>query len=173
VTRSTVTPSTTNTSVNTSGLTNGIAVTGVISGNNLVYVGGDVPTGTIDQLTGNATTTYARTSGWSTPVQGPSSGLSTPAGVASDGANNVWTINSGASSMVEVGSAKQALSPSGGFQKSSTYLGSGKSIVIDQSGNVWIGLNGANSITEIVGAAVPVYQPYARALAAGAFQTIP
>ena len=103
----------------------------------------------------------------------PFGGLSAPAAVVSDGAMNVWTINNTTNSVVEAGANFQAISGTTGFQKSSTYLGSGRSMVIDQAGNVWIGLDGTNSITEIVGAAVPVYQPYATGLKGGLFQTIP
>jgi hypothetical protein len=110
-------------------------------------------------------------SGW------PVTTLSTPAAVASDGAQNVWTINNapGANSVVELSVAAQPLSPVTGFQKDASYLGSGRSLVIDSSGNLRIGLDGANSITEIVGAAVPVSQPYSGALNPTnlGFQTIP
>jgi hypothetical protein len=45
------------------------------------------------------------------------------------------------------------------------------------SGDVWVAGTGSgtpsNSITEIVGAAVPVYQPYATGLSNGRFQHIP
>ena len=75
--------------------------------------------------------------------------------------------------MVEVGVGQQLLSPAGGFQKDASYLAGGRSLVIDSSGDVWIGLDGSNSITEIVGAAVPVYQPYALGLNNGRFETIP
>jgi hypothetical protein len=114
-------------------------------------------------------TTYTQTTGW------PVTGLSTPAAVASDGAQNAWTVNNGSSSVFEIGIGKQQLSPAAGFQKSSTYLGSARSLAIDSSGNVWIGLDNANSITEIVGAAVPVVQPFSDALKAVpiTFQTIP
>ena len=148
--------------------TYGLSVSAVVSGQNYVFLDSDGSSNSVSLIQGSGTS-YNSAGGW------PATGLSTPAGIASDGAQNVWAINnaSGANSIVEVGLAKQALSPAGGFVKSSTYLGGGRSLVIDQAGNVWIGLDGANSITEIVGAAVPVYQPYANAIAAGKFQTIP
>ncbi len=153
--------------ITTPSTTYGITVTGAISGgNNLVYVsedGGNF----LDQFQGGVATTYSEDTNW--PVAG---GIA-PAEIASDGAKNVWTIDNGANAVVEVGANLQALSPTGGFQKSAGYLGSGTAITIDQAGNVWIGLNGVNAITELVGAAVPVYQPYATALRGGFFQIIP
>lgn len=150
--------------------TYGLSVTAVPSGGsqNYVFIDADGSSNSVSLLQGSGTS-YTSVGGW------PATGLSTPVGVASDGAQNVWAINNlaGANSIVEIGLAKQALSPAGGFVKSSTYLGGGRSLVIDQAGNVWVGLDGANSITEIVGAAVPVYQPYAGAISAGRFQTIP
>jgi hypothetical protein len=155
--------------ITTPSTTYGITVTAAVSGsNNLVYVSED-GANFLDQFQGGPATTYSEDANW------PVAGGITPAEVASDGAKNVWTIDNGANAVVEVGANLQALSPSGGFQKSAGYLGSGTAITIDQAGNVWIGLNGANAITEIVGAAVPVYQPYATALkgSGNLFQTIP
>jgi hypothetical protein len=115
------------------------------------------------------TGTYTQITGW------PVTGLSTPVGVAADGAQNVWTVNNftGANSVFEIGVGKQALSPAAGFQKTAAFLGNARSLVIDPSGNVWIGLDGANSVTQIVGAAVPVVQPFSNALKNNTFQTIP
>jgi hypothetical protein len=114
-------------------------------------------------------TKYSSVTGWSV------TGLSAPAAVATDGAQNVWTINNsaGANSLFASGAGLQTISPATGFQKSATYLGSGRSLVIDQSGNVWIGLDGADSVTQVVGAAVPVWQPYANGLLVNHFQVIP
>jgi hypothetical protein len=141
-----------------------------VSGLNYVYVGAQGSSNSLSVLHGSGTS-YSSASGW------PVTTLSTPAAVASDGAQNVWTINNapGANSVVELSVAAQPLSPVTGFQKDASYLGSGRSLVIDSSGNLWIGLDGANSITEIVGAAVPVSQPYSGALNPTnlGFQTIP
>ncbi|CAN5473063.1 hypothetical protein BH10ACI4_BH10ACI4_26630 [soil metagenome] len=114
-------------------------------------------------------TSYTSVGGW------PVTGLSTPTAVVSDGAQNVWTLNNanGANSLFATGISQQSISPATGFVKPASYLGGGRSMVIDQSGNLWIGLDGTNSITEIVGAAVPVTQPYATAIARGTFQQIP
>jgi hypothetical protein len=46
-------------------------------------------------------------------------------------------------------------------------------LVIDQAGNVWVAGDGASFITEIVGAAVPLYQPYSMGLTNGRYQAIP
>jgi hypothetical protein len=137
---------------------------------NSVYFSAGTSSNSVSLFQGGPTTTYASVTGW--PI---TSGLNNPAAVAVDGAQNVWAINNfaGADSVVEIGAAKQLLSGTTGFVKAATYLGSGRSLVIDSSGNVWIGLDGANSVTEIVGAAVPVYQPYALGLKEGTFQTIP
>ena len=133
-----------------------------------VFIDADGTSNSMSLLQGSGNS-YTLASGW------PATGFSTPAAIASDGAQNIWTINNGvgANSLVEVGLGQQQLSPSNGFQKDASYLAKGRSLVIDSSGNVWVGLDGSNSITEIVGAAVPVYQPYALGLHNGQFQRIP
>ena len=149
----------------------GLSLSAYLSGTskNYVYVGAQGSSNSLSVLQG-AGTSYSAVSGW--PVT-----ISNPTAVASDGAQNVWTINNatGANSVIELSVAAQPLSPATGFQKDASYLGSGHSLVIDSSGNVWVGLDGANSITEIVGAAVPVWQPYSGGLdpTAVRFQTIP
>lgn len=152
----------------TDGPTYGLSVSAVNGSRNSIFVGAAGTTNSVSLLQGSGTS-YALASGW------PATGLSTPAAVASDGAQNVWTINNahGANSIAEVGVGKQQLSHAGGFQKDAAYLGGGRSLVIDSSGNVWVGLDGSNSITEIVGAAVPVYQPYALGLHNGHFESAP
>jgi hypothetical protein len=149
----------------------GLSVTAKNAGgtSNFVYTSSqDGSAMTLDQGLG-ITYGSSSVSGW------PVTHLSAPTAVATDGAQNVWSINnaSGANSVFAAGYNLQTISPVTGFQKSATYLGSGRSIVIDQSGNVWIGLDGANSITQIVGAAVPVWQPYANGLFVNHFQVIP
>jgi hypothetical protein len=161
----------TNTSVTTSGPTYGIAATPIqtVAGpvtRNSIFVSMDGASLTLYQ---GLNTSYAQVTGW------PVTGLSTPTSVAADGAQNVWTVNNlaGANSVFEIGIGKQQLSPAAGFVKDAVYLGNARSLVIDPSGNVWIGRDGANSVTQIVGAAVPVVQPFSLGLKTGFFQTIP
>jgi hypothetical protein len=164
------------TAITTVGPTYGIGVTPFITvgtapsthQQNSVYFSAGTGTSSVSLFQGGPATTYGSVTGW--PI---TSGLSTPAALAVDGAQNVWAINNGAPSVVEIGASKQLLSGSTGFVKDVSYLGSGRSLVIDSSGNVWIGLDGATSVTEIVGAAVPVYQPYALGLHNSTFQIMP
>ena len=104
-------------------------------------------------------------------------GIATPTSIAVDGRLNVWIPNSatGNTSVSELGSANGALglSPSTGFQKDATYLTSGRALAVDQAGNVWVAGDGINFVTEIVGAGVPIFQPYSLGLQKGRFQTIP
>ncbi len=101
-------------------------------------------------------------------------GLSGPVDIALDGAQNVWAANSGGglSAFSKFG---VSLTSTTGFQKDPSYLGGQNSIIIDTSGNIWLGLSGGTSITEIVGGAVPVYQPYSNGLqpVTNRFQTLP
>jgi hypothetical protein len=156
--------------INTGSTTNtyGITITAAVAGSNFVYLSED-GANFLDQFQEGTGASYSEVPSW------PVAGGTAPAEVVSDGARNVWTIDNGSNAIVEVGANLQALSPSGGFQQSAGFQGSGTAITIDQAGNVWIGLNGANAITEIVGAAVPVYQPYATGLKGSGsnFQTIP
>ena len=150
-----------------------------------IYVSSTNTNSSISVLAGSGTT-YSMLSGF--PATAGTSGLSQPTAVALDGRSNVWTANltpnsgSGLNSLSEISQKGVALFPngtvSGGLQLDPTYLSAGRSIIIDQSGNVWVANEGpagtpANFITEIVGAAVPVYQPYARGLANGRFQNMP
>jgi hypothetical protein len=106
-------------------------------------------------------------------------GIATPTSIAVDGRLNVWIPNNangtGTGSVSVLGSANGALelSPSTGYQKASAYLNSGRALAVDQAGNVWVAGDGANFITEIVGAGVPIFQPYSLGLQKGRFQTIP
>jgi hypothetical protein len=128
----------------------------------------------VANLTGSGTS-YASVATW--PTTAGLGGLKNPTGIAIDGRFNIWTANNttsgGLGSLSEISAANNALSPSTGFQKSSSYLIDSRAIVIDQSGNVWVGGDGDNFVTEIVGAAVPVFQPYSNGLFSGRFQTIP
>ncbi|MBB5345313.1 hypothetical protein [Tunturibacter empetritectus] len=131
-------------------------------------------------------TGLSATSGYTAPINGgypyvtPATiGVATPTAIAVDGRLNVWIPNNangtGTGSVSELGSANTAtgLSPSTGFQKSSSFLTSGRASVVDQAGNVWVAGDGANFITEIVGGGVPIFQPYALGLKNGRFQAIP
>ncbi len=106
------------------------------------------------------------------PVTG--GGLGSPVDIALDGAQNVWAANAsgGLSAFSKLG---VALTPSTGFQKDASFLGPQNALAIDTSGNIWLGLANSNTITEIVGGAVPVYQPYSNGLqpVTNRFQTLP
>jgi hypothetical protein len=125
-------------------------------------------------------------------VASPLAGINQPIAITLDGASNVWAVNMLANTnpafatdptapptqfgISEATPSGVPLSPdtgSGAFQKPASYLnpGSNSGIIVDQSGNVWIAGGGAmnNFITEIVGAGVPLYQPYAQGLANGRF----
>jgi hypothetical protein len=108
--------------------------------------------------------------------------------MATDGRYNIWAVNttpnagSGLVSLSEVSITGSALfsngTDNGGLQIDSSNLSVGRSLVIDQSGNVWIANEGTSGtpgtfLTEIVGAAVPVYQPYSLGLTNGRFQALP
>ena len=109
-------------------------------------------------------------------------GINSPTSIAVDGRANVWGVNNasdtgtGLYAASEVNSVGGSLSSdtttSGGFQLGSSFLNGGNALAIDLSGNVWLAGSG-NSITELVGSAVPVYQPFSLGLQQGRFQTIP
>jgi sugar lactone lactonase YvrE len=101
-------------------------------------------------------------------------GISAPTGIAVDGRSNTWIPNSGSPSVSEISFfGPNSLSPSTGFQKDPTFLNASNAVAVDQAGNVWVAGTGNNFITEIVGGAVPMYQPYAIGIAIGRFQAIP
>jgi hypothetical protein len=129
-------------------------------------------------------------------VASPTGGLNQPTAITLDGASNVWSVNMLPNTnpafatdptapatqfgISEGGINGTPLSPdssSGAFQKPASFLspGSQSGIMVDQSGNVWIAGGGAtnNFITEIVGAGVPLYQPYAQGLENGRFGSQP
>jgi hypothetical protein len=125
---------------------------------------------------------FSVTSGW--PTSAGLAGLNNPTAIALDGRNNVWTANNAANSVSGLDSVSavsylgNAMLPNGtsagGRQFSSDFLSGGRATVIDLSGNVWVAGDGTpNSITEIVGAAVPIYQPYSVGLSNGRFQRLP
>jgi hypothetical protein len=95
-----------------------------------------------------------------------------------DGRANAWIPNSGAPSLSEITefgtNEASPLTPPTGFQKGVTYLNASQAVAVDWAGNVWVAGGSVNTfVTEIIGAAVPLYQPYAVGLANGRFQTIP
>lgn len=104
-------------------------------------------------------------------------GINKPTGISVDGRSNIWIPNSGngtsTGSVSQVSVYGGAMSPSTGFQKTSSFLNSSSASIVDQAGNVWIVGTGNDFITEIVGEGVPIYQPYAVGLANGRFQSIP
>jgi hypothetical protein len=78
-----------------------------------------------------------------TPTNYTAATLSTPTGIAIDHSGNVWVSNS--SSVVEISSTGNLISPAAGYSNSSTtgLLG----VAIDGAGNAWV--SGPSSIAEI------------------------
>ena len=111
------------------------------------------------------------------PFPGTTAGVNGATAMVTDPQFNVWVpnFNNGTStgSVSEFSRGPVAISPSTGFQKAPSYLNSSNSVVIDQAGNLWIAGSGNAFLTEIVGASVPVFQPYALGLQNGRFQQIP
>jgi len=163
------------TTINTSGDSYGIS----LSHDNRLFIS-SIDSGAIDGLVLSAGpgSPYTNISGF--PFNTPGTiGIATPTSISVDGRLNVWIPNNsngtGTGSVSELGSQGTAtgLSPSTGFQKDASYLTSGRALAVDQAGNVWVAGDGANFITEIVGAGVPIFQPYSVGLHNGRFQTIP
>jgi len=125
-------------------------------------------TGAITQFVNNQAN-YPVASGF--PFTG--AGISAPTEIAIDGRSNTWIPNNANGSISEISTFGGAITPTTGYQKASTFLNSSRALAIDQAGNVWIAGDGNSFVTEIVGAAVPIYQPYAVGLSNGRFQTIP
>jgi hypothetical protein len=100
-------------------------------------------------------------------------GISGPTFITVDGRSNVWLPNNMTNSLSEISLAPRSLSSTTGFQKSSTYLNAGRAAIVDQAGNLWTVGNGNNFVTEVVGAAVPIFQPYTLGIIKGRFQTVP
>lgn len=162
---------------NAAGITVGPGTTGA-------FVASDAASA-VTFLTGSGTN-YSPAGGW--PNLSGVAGLLNPTAVAVDGRLNVWAINgtansgSGLYSVTEVSSGGAPLfnsgTTAGGRQFDGSFLINGRSMIIDMSGNVWLAGTGSGgtpstSITEIVGAAVPVYQPFSVGLSNGRFQNIP
>jgi hypothetical protein len=128
-------------------------------------------TNAANALTFNGTSWVSLGGGW--PYTATTAGISSPTGLSVDGRGNTILPN-GNSSFSELSLfGANPLSPATGFQKSSTVLNGNKASVVDQAGNIWVAGSGNNFVTEILGAAVPIYQPYAVGLANGRFQQLP
>ncbi len=134
-----------------------------------------IDTGAITELVKSGST-YVTASGFPFTAAA-SAGINAPKGLSIDGRSNSWIPNSGAPTLSEItafGSNASPLSPSTGFQKDVTYLNASQAVAVDQAGNVWVAGGSVNTfVTEIIGAAVPLYQPYAVGIVNGRFQTIP
>lgn len=143
-----------------------------------VFISSMGPDNLVTHLVGTGTN-YSAPSGW--PTAAGFGGINGPAAIAIDGRENVWVPNNttlpGFGSASEISAGAAALSPAvTGFQKTSSVLSPGRASAVDQAGNVWIAGDGpSNYLTEIVGAGVPIYQPYAKGLvpSVSRFQTIP
>jgi hypothetical protein len=142
-------------------------------GNNIFVSAMD--TGAVNQLAFDGTSSWITANNW--PFTASTAGISSPTFISTDPRNNTWLPNNtnggSTGSVSEISENPNPLSPSTGFQKSSTYLNSGRVLAIDQAGNVWIGGDGNGFITEIVGESVPVFTPVAVGLLNGRFQSIP
>ena len=124
---------------------------------------------------------FSLNSNW--PTAAGLGGLSNPTAIAVDPQYNVWAPNNtGLASVSDISISPSTLGPftseANGFQQGTSFAAGSRATVIDMSGNVWVAGDGtvanpSNFITEIVGAGAPVYQPYARGLFNGRFQTLP
>jgi hypothetical protein len=158
----------------------------VVTGANTVFVSSVTPGNSISYFANVDSSGYLLQSNW--PAVSPLGGINQPTAITVDGVGNVWSANLLPNTnpafandptapptlfgISEISVAGNPLSPdtaSGGFQKSASYLNASSSIIVDQSGNVWVagGAAGNNFITEIVGAGVPIFQPYAVGLTNG------
>ncbi len=142
-----------------------------------VYVSSNGSNNSITSFTGTGTNYSVA---WTTTAG--QAGLNSPSFISVDGRSSVWSLNrnsdsgTGLYALSALNALGASLTPdgttSGGLQLAASYLNGGNASVIDMSGNLWIAGNG-NSVTEVVGGAVPVYQPYAVGLQNGRFQTLP
>ena len=145
---------------------------GLTLNNNSDVFASAVDTNAIFLLTRNGTTWSPAGGSW--PFTAATAGISGPTGIAVDGRSNTWIPNSASPSISEISFfGPNTLSPSTGFQKAPTYLNASNAVAVDQAGNVWVAGTGNTFITEIVGGAVPLYQPYAVGIAVQRFQSIP
>jgi hypothetical protein len=146
-----------------------------VSHGNNIFVS-DLTSGAITRLDPSGTTWVPASSGW--PFTATTAGISSPTGIAIDGRLNTWIPNNAngtsTGSLSEISFfGANPLSPSTGFQKTSSLLNSSRAVAIDQAGNVWVVGDGNNYITELVGSAVPIFQPVAIGLKFGRFQNLP
>jgi streptogramin lyase len=110
--------------------------------------------------------------GW--PYSASTAGIASPTGISVDGRGSVIFPNSGNPSFSELSLfGANHLSPATAFQETSADLNNNKASIVDQAGNIWIVGSGNNFVTEILGNAVPIFQPYAVGLAVGRFQQLP
>ena len=117
-------------------------------------------------------TTWAPANGF--PFAAPTAGISGPAQISVDGRSNTWIPNIGQLSVSEISFVGPApLSPVTGFQKDSAFFNASIALAVDQAGNVWVAGVANSAVTEIVGAAVPLFQPYSVGISTGHFQSIP
>jgi hypothetical protein len=131
-------------------------------------------TGAVFQLAHTGATTWTPAGGNWPFTATATVGISGPKGIAVDGRANTWIPNSGSPSLSEISFfGPNPLSPSTGFQKSSSYFNANTALAVDQAGNVWVAGTGNTFVTEIVGGAVPLYAPYAVGIAVQRFQSIP
>ena len=148
---------------------------------NTVYALSGDPADTITALVPSGNT-FVRKTGF--PVAANLGGTTNPTSIYLDGAQSTWIDNATAESatlqyaLSVIGTDGVGISApgstNGGYQKSSTYFNAMRGITIDLGGNVWITNDGiTNGVTELVGGAVPIYQPYAFGLTQGRFQTTP
>lgn len=124
---------------------------------------------------------FTLNSNWPTPAG--LGGLSNPTAIVVDPQYNVWAPNNtGSASVSDISISPSNLAPftsvANGFQQGTSFASASRATVIDMSGNVWVAGDGtaanpANLVTEIVGAGAPTYQPYAKGLSNGRFQTVP
>jgi secreted PhoX family phosphatase len=86
-------------------------------------------------------------SAWTIAITYNGGGLSSPQALAVDASGNVWTANSGNSSVTKLDNTGAAVSGTSGYTAGaiSTPLG----IAIDQSGNPWVANSGNNSVTKL------------------------
>jgi hypothetical protein len=142
-----------------------------IGRNNNVATSG-IDNNSITQLAFTAPSTWATASSF--PFTAATAGITSPSGISVDGRSNTWIPNLAQNSISEISFfGANPLSQSNGFQKSSGYLNGSSALAIDQAGNVWIVGTANNFVTEIVGGAVPLFQPYSLGINIGRFQSIP
>ncbi len=152
----------------------------VVGPTNTVYALSGDPADTITAFTPSGTT-FVPKSGF--PVAANLGGMTNPTSIYLDGAQTSWVDNGGQETSTSqfalsaIGTDGVGISPSGtsngGYQKSNLYFNALRNVVIDLGGNLWITNDNLNGITEVVGGAVPIYQPYSFGITQNRFQTVP